>query len=457
MKARCGALVALLALGPVTLDAQQTTSPFTGSVPKGTASAQPVPLSIKEAVKQALDNNLGLLLQEESVREAHGARWRALENLLPNISGSVNQRRQVINLEAFGFPVEQPIVGPFNVFDARVALSQPIVDLSALNDAKAATLIERAETRGIRTARDLVVLVTVNLYLQTVTAASRIDVAHAQLETAQALYQQASDLKASGLVAGVDVLRAQAQVQNARQRSIVADNDFEKSKLQLAHAIGLPVGQAITLTDQVPYAPLQEVSIEDALKRAYDSRSDYQAAQDRLAAAEATRKAAGAELLPSLTFDADYGTIGQNVPDSHATYTLSATVHVPIFEAGRAQARRLEADSLVNRRRAEFADLKGQVDLEVRTALLDVRAASQQLEAAQTSRTLANQELEQARDRFAAGVASNLEVTQAQESLAAASETYIAALYAHNLAKATLARAIGIAEAAVVQYLGGIQ
>jgi outer membrane protein TolC len=132
-------------------------------------------------------------------------------------------------------------------------------------------------------------------------------------------------------------------------------------------------------------------------------------------------------------------------------------VHVPIFEAGKAQARRLEADALVNRRRAELADLRGQVDLEVRTALLDLRAASQQLEAAQTSVKLANQELEQARDRFGAGVASNLEVTQAQESVTAASETYIAALYAHNLAKATLARAVGIAESAVIQYLGGIQ
>jgi outer membrane protein TolC len=211
------------------------------------------------------------------------------------------------------------------------------------------------------------------------------------------------------------------------------------------------------LTDKIPYAPLQDISLENALKRAYDTRPDYLAAQDRLAAAEATRKAAGAELLPSLRFDADYGTIGQTVSDSHSTYTVAATVHVPIFEAGRAQARRLEADAEVNRRRAELDNLKGQIDLDVRTSLLDERAASQQLEAAQTSVTLANQELDQARDRFAAGVASNLEVTQAQESVASASETYIAALYAHNLAKATLARAVGIAESAVVQYLGGIQ
>jgi len=456
MNARCGALVALLVLGPATLDAQ-TTNPFLGSVPKGTASAQPLPLSIKEALKLALDNNLGLLLQEESVRQAHGARWRALEDLLPNVSGSLNERRQVLNLEAFGFPVANPIVGPFNVFDARVALSQPIVDLSALHGSRAAGLNESAESRGIRTARDLVVLVTVNLYLEATTAASRIAVAQAQLDTAQALLQQASDLKASGLIAGVDVLRAQVQVQNARQRSIVADNEFEKSKLQLAHAIGLPVGQTFTLSDKVPYAPLQDISIENALKRAYDTRSDYLAAQDRVAAAEATRKAAGAELLPSLRFDADYGTIGQTAGEAHPTYTVAATVHVPIFEAGRAQARRLEAEADLNRRRAELDNLKGQIDLDVRTALLDVRAASQQLEAAQTSVTLANQELDQARDRFAAGVASNLEVTQAQESVASASETYIAALYAHNLAKATLARAVGIAESAVVQYLGGIQ
>ena len=451
-------LGAMLVLGPALATAQTPTSPFLGSAPPpGPASPQPVQLSVKEAVSKALQYNLGLLLQEASVTQAHGARWHALEDLLPNVSGYVNERRQVLNLAVFGLPIEPSIVGPFNVFDARLSLSQPLVNLRALNDYRAAALNEKAETRGVKSARDLVVLVSVNLYLEAVTAASRIEVAKAQMETAQALYRQASDLKASGLIANVDVLRAQVQIQNQQQRSIVAQNEFEKAKLRLGRAIGLPPGQAIELTDKIPYAPLDNLSVDDALAKAYANRPDVLAARDRVAAAEATRRAATSELLPSLRLDADYGTLGMTVDSAHSTYTIAANVHVPIFEAGKAQAHKAESDALMKRRHAELEDIKGQVDTEVRSALLDLRAADQQLEAARTTQTLASQELEQARDRFAAGVANNLEVTQAQESVTNASETYIDALYAHNLAKASLARAIGIAESAVMQYLGGAE
>jgi outer membrane protein TolC len=450
-----------LAPGATCVRAQEVasprTNPFYGSVPKGDPSAGPVSLSIKDAISRALEHNLGLLLQEESVRSAQGARWRALEDLLPNISGNVQERRQVINLEAYGFPANPSIVGPFNVFDARIAISQPLFDLSALNDVRASAIKVHAEHLGVRSARDLVVLVSVNLYLEAVTAASRVEAAHAQQRTAEALLQQASDLKSSGLVAGIDVLRADVQVQNQRQRSIVAENDLEKAKLQLGRAIGLPPGQAITLTDTIPFAPLPPLALETALKDAFEKRPDFLAARDRLSAAEAASRAAKAELLPSLRLDADYGTIGQTASGAHPTFTVAAMVHVPVFEAGRAQARRAETEAEERRRRAEYEDFRGRVDLEVRTAFLDVNAAAQELEAADRTRTLASQTLEQARDRFAAGVAGNIEVTQAQESVAAAAETYIAALYRHNLAKATLAQAVGIAESAVMSYLGGQQ
>jgi outer membrane protein TolC len=446
------------ALVPGAAAAQAPTSPFLGSAPpQQTASPEPVPLSLKDAVARGLQYNLGLLLQEASVTQASGERWRALEQLLPNLSSSLNDRQTVINLAVFGFKADPSIIGPFNIFDARVALSQPLVDIQAINDYRASALNARAEAQGVKSARDLVVLVAVNLYLEAVTASSRIELAQAQRQTAEALLQQATDLKNSGIVAGVDVLRAQVQVQNQRQREIVATNDFAKAKLQLARAIGLPAGQSFTLTDKMPYAPLPDVNLEDALKRAYESRADFLAARDRLAAAEATRRAASAVRLPTLRLDADYGTIGQTYSDAHPTYTVGATVHVPLFEAGHAQTRRLEADALLQRRRAELEDVRGQVDIQVRSAILDVNAAAQQLEAARTTVDLANQELEQARDRFAAGVASNIEVTQAQESVASASDTYLAALYAHNLAKASLARAVGTAETAIVQYLGGVQ
>ena len=434
-----------------------TSSPFFGSIPKGPVAPEPIALSVKDAVQRALEHNLGLLLQEEAAGTARGARWRALADLLPDLSGSLAGRRQVLNLEAFGFPAPNPIVGPFNVIDARVALSQAIVDVSAVNDLRAAKLNEQAEKYGVRSARDLVVLVAVNLYLETVAGASRVDMVRAQLETADALFKQAQDLKASGLVAGIDMLRAQVQLQTQRRRLITSENDYEKSKLQLARAIGLPVAQQFTLSDKIRYAPIPTLSLEDSIARALETRPDYLAARSRFEATKASARAANTEWFPTVHLDADYGAIGQTVETAHSTYTLGASVRLNLFDAGRSKARRIETLSAMRQREAELADFTSRVEYDVRAAFLDVRAADQQLPAAQTNVQLASDELQQARDRFAAGVASNLEVTQAQESVAAASETYISALYAHNLAKASLARSMGIAESAVMSYLGGIQ
>ncbi len=452
-----GVVVFALAAAPAGAWAQSPGggSPFHGSVPQGEASAQPLALSLKDAMSRGLQYNLGLLLQEEATRQAHGARWNALADLLPRVSGSVGERRQVINLEAFGFPAPNPIVGPFNVFDARLGLSQPVIDLRAWHDAKAAASNERAVNLGVRSARELVVLVAVDLYLEVVTAESRIEVARAQLATAEALLRQANDLKAAGLVAGIDVLRADVQVQGQRQRRIVAENTFAKAKLRLARAIGLPPGQAITLTDKIPFAPLDGVSLDQALADAYAQRADYLAARERVAAAAAAERAATMALLPSLRLDADYGTIGRVAGAAHPTYTMAATVHVPVFDGGRTKGRRIDAASVRRERQAEADDLRGRIDLEVRSSLLDLTAATQSLDTARTAASLAAQELTQARDRFAAGVTGNLEVTQAQESVARASDAYIEALYQHNLAKASLARAVGIAEQAITAYVGG--
>ena len=430
-------------------------SPFFGSVPQGTATADSLALSLKDTVARGLRHNLGLLLQDEATKQAHGARWNALADLLPKVSGFVGERRQVINLEAFGFPAPDPIVGPFNVFDARVGVSQPLVDLRAWNELKASSATERAATLGVRSARELVVLVAVDLYLEVVTAESRIEVARAQQDTAEALLRQANNLKAAGLIAGIDVLRADVQVQAQRQRRIVAENTFAKAKLRLARAIGLPPGQAITLTDKIPFAPLDGVSLDKALADAYAQRPDYLAAQERLAVAAASEKAATMALLPSLHLDADYGTTGQVAGEAHPTYTVAATVRVPLFDGGRTHGRRIETASLLRERQAEADDLRGRIDLEVRSSLLDLAAATQSLDAARTAASLATQELAQARDRFAAGVTGNLEVTQAQESVARASDLYIEALYQHNLAKASLARAVGTAEQAITSYVGG--
>jgi outer membrane protein TolC len=435
-----------------------TANPFLGGVPAGTATSNTLLLSILDAINRALEHNLGVLMAQEGVGRARGTRWRALSGLLPTVNGRVAETRQEVNLSAFGFPLPPgipAIVGPFNVFDARVYLTQPVLDLHALNDARAEAHNISAAEFSYKSARDLVVLVAANAYLQALAASSRADSARAQVQTAEALHNQAVDLRQNGIVAGIEVLRAEVQLNTERQRATATQNDFEKAKLQLAHIIGLPLGQSVTLVDELPNVPVPEMTLEQALDRAYQARPDYQAAAERVRAAEAARAAIVGEALPSLRVEANYGDLGLSISDSHGTFSVAGAVNVPIFQGGRTRGRLLEADADLRDRRAQLEDLKATIYYDVRTAFLDLQASGEQLQVATSARQLAAAQLTQARDRFAAGVASNIEVVQAQEAVALANEQYISALYLYNIGKAVLAHGLGVAEGSVRQYLGG--
>jgi outer membrane protein TolC len=258
----------------------------------------------------------------------------------------------------------------------------------------------------------------------------------------------------SGIIAGIDVVRAEVRLNSDRQRVTASQNDFEKTRLQLARVIGLPVGQSFTLSAQLPNVPVPDMTLEQALEQAYKSRPDYRAAQERVKAAEATRAAAASELLPTVHVNADYGALGLTASDTVATYSVSGSVNVPIFQGGRTQGRIAEAEADLRQRRAEADDMRAQIYYDVRAAFLDLQATGEQTQVATRSRELANQELTQARDRFAAGVANNIEVVQAQQSVTAAEEQYIDALLGYDVAKAVLARSLGDAEAAVQRILG---
>ena len=433
-------------------------SPFFGGMPSGTLTSEPIAISILDAINRALEHNLGLLLSENGVGHADGTRLRAFSGLLPNVNGHIAETRQELNLAAYGFPLPTgvpSIVGPFNLFDARVSVSQAIVDLHALNDTRAERHNVAAAQHSYKSARDLVVLVAANAYLQALAAAARADAARAQAETAQALYNQTVNLRQSGIVAGIDVLRADVQLAGERQRVTAAQNEFEKSKLQLARIIGLPIGQPLTLISALPTVPTPDMPFEEALERAYKSRPDYQAALERVKAAEAARAAIVGEALPSVRVNGDYGILGLTPADSHSTFAVTGLVSVPIFQGGRTKGRLLEADADLRNRRAEADDLRAGIYYDLKTAFLDLKASGEQLEVATRARDVAGTALTQARDRFAAGVANNIEVIQAQEAVSVANERYITALYLNSVGKAVLARDLGTAEQAVRQYLGG--
>ena len=432
-------------------------NPLMGSVASEPATTGPLDLTLEGALERGLLYNLGLAETGENVRQQRAQRLQALSQLMPTISLRPSVTEQQVNLAAFGFSgfagVPQ-IVGPFTVYDARANLSQSIFSLRNLGNYRAARQELAAAQSSARDVREQVTVVVTGLYLLGIAAAARVDAQQSQVTTAEAAYRQAVDRKNAGTVPGIDVLRAQVEMQAERQQLIAYEGDLERQKLSLSRAIGLPAGQQFRLADTIPYTPLDtSVTLESTLQRAYEQRQDYRAAKELVEAAELEKSAARAGRYPSATLDANYGAIGQSVTHTHGSFAIVAAVDIPVFQGGRVQADVELADALLRRRRAETDDLRGRIDAEVRVAFIDLRSASRQVEVALAGVDLATQQLQQARDRFAAGVTNNLEVVQAQQALAQAQQVRIAALYSFNVAKAELVRARGDAERSIKEYL----
>src|SRR5580658_797519 len=432
-------------------------SPFSGSVPEGKPTAEALPLSFKDAIDRGLRNNLGLLLQSDTSLTAQGEKWKELSELLPHVSALVNQSVEQIDLASEGFRFNFPgipnVVGPIGVFQTGAYLTQSVFDYHAIQRKRGASYNEKAAQYSLKNARELVILAVGNSYLVTLSGAARVATAQADVTTAQALYDKAADQQKAGVIPAIDALRAHVELQSRQQDLIVARNDYAKQKLTLGRVIGLPPGQEFSLTTAAPYEPLATLPLEQDLQRAYASRPDYLAAAQQVRSAEEFRRAATAEYYPSLDIAGDYGAAGIRPGSSHGVFEVGATLNIPIFAGGRTHADVLEAESTLRQSRQQLENLRGQIDYEVRSARLDLNSAAEQVEVARSTVDLAKQTLDQAQDRFAAGVTDNLEVVQAQDSLASANETYISSLYSHNLAKISLAKAVGVAEEGVKQYL----
>lgn len=446
-------------LGALLQQQNSAQNPLLGSRP---APPQPgiLMLSLSEAIDRGLKYNLGLILSQRSNEFAAAARARALSDLLPHLSAHIAGSEQQINLAAYGFPVApgQPsIIGPFGVFDARAGVTDNVFDLHALYNKRAADENVKGANFSYQNTRELVVLVVGGSYLQTLADASRVESAQAQVQTSQALYDQAVNLKSAGMVPGIDVLRAQVELQAQQQRLLIAQNDYDKQILSLARVLGIPMGQEFKLTDKIPAPQPLPITFEEALKRAYEKRNDYLQAQANLRAAELAKKSAQAQRLPSVGVNGDYGSIGQNPASSHGTFTAAIALQIPIYQGGRISADVQQAEAQRKTREAELDDLRQRIEFEVRSAFLDVNAATKQLDVATSALKVARDQVSQSRDRFAAGVTNNVEVVQAQEQLAAAEENYISSLFAHNISKLNLARSIGVAEEATKRFLGGQQ
>jgi len=336
-------------------------------------------------------------------------------------------------------------VGPFSVFDARIAVKEDLLDLAALARTRAGRARLSAAQLSYADTQELVVLVAGSLYVRAVAEESRVDAAKSHVEAARALHRLAVDRKDAGTVPAIDVLRAEVELKTREQGLIDATNAAAKAKLDLMRAIGLPLGQEVELVDRVPYSKVPPLTLDAALDMAGKNRRDVRAAEERVRASEESLRAAKDEHLPRLALNGDYGGIGQTIGTARGTFAVAAGVEVPIFTGGRTSARVVEAEAALARDRAALADLKERAAYDVRSALLDLAAADERVRVATEAERLAREELVQAEDRFRAGVSTNLDVIQAEESVAVAADARIGSVFAHNIARAALARALGVA------------
>jgi outer membrane protein TolC len=431
-------------------------SPFAGSVPEK-AVAGVIALSLQDAINRGLKQNLGLLLSDADLGSARGQRWEQLSALLPHVTASPYVADSEINLAEIGFtsiggmPIP-PSLGPFSYFDARLNLSQSLFDAKLINKSRAASQSLKSAEYNFKDARDLVVLAVGYVYLQAIANEARIQTAEAQVQTAKALYDQAADQVKAGTSPEIDGLRAKVELQTRQQQLIQAKNNFAIQKLTVARVVGLASGQEFELTDKSLYHPLDGIAVDDAVKRAYASRSDYLAAMTDVRAAEYSRKAAVAGYYPSLAFNADYGTAGSHPSTATQVFDVRGTLSIPIFQGNSVHADILQADARLKQARERLDNLRAQIDADVRTALLNLQSSGEQVNVARSNIDLAERTLLQSRDRFSAGVTDTVEVVQSQEAVASAHEQYISSLYSYNFAKVSLARALGIAEAGVKEY-----
>jgi outer membrane protein TolC len=413
-------------------------------------------LSLDDAIERGLQANLGIILSGAQTAGARAQRLSQLQSLLPSVDFNAKEAVMQTDLPAEGLrlPGFPKIIGPFSYTDVRANMTWSAVNIKSLDDYLAARHNFASAKLSAEDARDLVVLTVGNAYLLVLADETEVSSVEAQVATAKVSLDQAVDNHRAGTAPLLDELRARVDYQSLQQQQIAAQNALEKDKLALARTIGLPLEQSFNLTDKAPYAPFDALDADTLIKQAKENRKDLASMVQAAAAAADQRRAATAARLPTLEADADYGDIGATLGHSHGTVDATGTLSVPLFEEFALRGEAEQAQAKLDTAQAQLSDKRAQVDADVRDALLDIIAAQKQVEVAQSSMDLANEALKEAQERYANGVSDNLAVSQAQQSVAQADNQYVTSLYQHNVAKLSLARALG-AGADYRKYVGG--
>jgi outer membrane protein TolC len=423
--------------------------PYSGSMRSTAAMPFSGKLSFEEALKRGLTYNLGAVGLAQNVRQNNAQVRIARSALLPNINGSLSETVEQTDLAAFGLRFSVPgfhiatVVGPYNYFALQASLSQSVANLTAIDNYRSAKATARASQYSLLDARDLVTLAVGGAYLQVLAAQARVDSAQAQLDTANAVFHQSSEQHQEGVLGRLNVDQSQLQSLAQQQQIITLRNDLAKQKINLARLTGLPPNPNYELTDNFPFSPAPVQSVDDALTRAEQQRADLKAAQSQVEAAAKALAAARAERLPSASVSGYYEAIGTNPAESHGAFSVVGTLNIPIWQGGKTGADITQAGAVLAQRQAELEDTRGQVEAELREVYLDLEAAAGQVEVARKNVDVAQETLQMARARMEAGVINTVEVVQAQQTVSSAQLDLINSVFAHNLAKLSLARELG--------------
>lgn len=430
-------------------------------VPAICAAAEPAPergslrLSLKHAVELALSPEGSARIQyaQELVRQAQSRSAQARSALLPDLEGYIGEQSLVRNLDNQGLhEVHLPFnltlpsqVGPFDVFDVRATVVQNIFDFSAIRRLQASHAGISAAKADLENVDDQIASQVAKAYLDALRSEAELDAARADVALAEAVLKQAENQKAAGAGTGIDVTRAKVQRSHEKQRQLVAENGRRRARLQLLRSMAVRLDTELELTDKLDYSPMDTSGFEQAQAQAQaeKNRADLKAQQKREDTARLNASATKMERLPSLVAVADYGTTGQGYYSALPTRSYGVAMKVPIFDGYRRDARRAETESLFRQEKVRTNDLKEQIDLEIQLALDSLHSAEEQFAVAADGLKLAELEFTQARRRYDAGVASNLEVTDAQTRLARARQNQIAALFNYNLARLDFGQATG--------------
>jgi len=414
-------------------------------------AATPLRLTLRDAVQMALRQNPQVQIANLNVAQSQQDVSIARSALLPQAAVQAYEREQRFNVEALmgrPFPGIPQHAGPFAVFQGGPAFSAPLLDLTLWRRWRASKQVSEAFAAQERGTREQTVALVISQYLGSLRASADREAARSRVELAQALYDQAADLQKAGVGTGIDTLRANVELQNERQRLITSQTALDTSLFGLARLLNVDPARPVELSDRMSFFETPAIAVDQNLEAAYANRPEMRALRAREQAARFADEAAGAARLPSLRFDGNWGYQGLETPwAAIPSYTYGVTLNIPLFTGGRIAAERARAGLEIQKTLQQEQDARNQIALEVKTAAAQLAAARSEVDVANLGVKLATEEVAQARDRFQAGVANNIEVISAQDALARANDNQITALYRYNQARADLARAAGVAEA----------